>query len=57
MPDEAPALQTALETLAADAELRNRLGEAFRTQIARNHTWERMAEQVLDPNAFGLKFL
>ncbi|MGC6533375.1 MAG: glycosyltransferase family 4 protein [Flavobacteriales bacterium] len=56
VPDEAPALQTALETLAADAELRNRLGEAFRTQIARNHTWKRMAEQVLDPNAFGLKF-
>ena len=47
-PGDVPGWSEAVRTLSADFELRQRLGEAARSKLEQNHTWERRAETILD---------
>ena len=46
-PGDAGALAAALERLHADEALRLRLGEAARSTVLREHTWDGVAERIL----------
>lgn len=47
-PGDAIALAEALETLWRSPTLRQRLGEAARQQVMDNHTWDAIAQQILN---------
>jgi rhamnosyl/mannosyltransferase len=46
-PADARALQDAIEALAADPQLRARMGEAGRARVAEEFTIERMADRTV----------
>lgn len=48
LPGDAAALAAALARLAADPELRTRLGGAARREVLAHHTWDGVAARVLD---------
>ena len=47
-PGDAEALAAALAKLHADPLLRARLGQAARATVLREHSWDRVAERILD---------
>ena len=47
-PGDAGAFADAFERLARDPLLRSRLGDAARASISRTHSWNRIAERVLN---------
>jgi glycosyltransferase involved in cell wall biosynthesis len=46
-PGDAPALSAALELLCMKPELRERLGRAGRATVLGKHTWEKVAQRIL----------
>ncbi len=46
-PEDADALQAALERLLPDAETRQQMGDAARQTVQKNYTWHSVAEQYL----------
>jgi glycosyltransferase involved in cell wall biosynthesis len=47
-PGDAAALAAALERLKREPALRVRLGQAARAKVLREHTWEAVAQRILD---------
>jgi glycosyltransferase involved in cell wall biosynthesis len=47
-PGDAVAFAEAFERLARDPQLRSRLGQAARASVSSNHSWNRIAERVLN---------